>query len=335
MATTAKFGMRVLQQARVAGQRLAIANARRAVSSRGLATATGSAGSSKAWWAASTAAAGGAAAAYLALSAEDQAECVADGDKLAKYWPKHVVDGKLQYTRKIIILFGKPGAGKGTQGPAIEELLELPALATGDMLRAAVSQGTAVGKQAKAVMDAGKLVDDEIIMNLIAERIQQEDCKYGFILDGMPRTLAQASAIDEILAKDNEFVSQVLELDVPNEVLEARICGRWIHKKSGRSYHVANKPPASLVAAQSSWSTYLTGVAPSAENMLDDVTGEPLMQRSDDNADALKQRLQSYSELTEPILAHYGAKDACSVKTINANTDMDTVWTQLLTALEA
>ena len=189
-------------------------------------------------------------------------------------------------------------AGKGTQGPKIEELLDIPALATGDMLRAAVSAGTEVGKAAKELMNAGKLVDDQTIMNLIAERIQQDDCKYGFILDGVPRTLEQASAIDDILTGRGEFVSQVLELDVPNEVLEARITGRWIHKKSGRSYHVVNKPPASLTAAQSSFAAVVGATAPSADNMLDDITGEPLMQRSDDTAEALIQRLTSYTDLT-------------------------------------
>merc|ERR1712188_154265 len=180
-----------------------------------------------------------------------------------KYWP-----------RKVMILFGPPGAGKGTHGPKIVDLLGIPQLSTGDMLRAAVSAGTPVGMKAKALMSAGKLVGDDIVVGIISERIQEADCANGFILDGFPRTLAQSQMLDELLAKTGDCVTNVVALTVPDGLLEERICGRWIHKKSGRSYHVKFHPPKSLA-----------GQKPSAKTMLDDVTGEPLMQRGDDTAE--------------------------------------------------
>lgn len=152
------------------------------------------------------------------------------------------------------------------------ELLGIPQLSTGDMLRAAVAEGTAAGKAAKVAMEAGELVTDEIVFGIIEDRIKSDDCKLGFILDGMPRTVPQAKMLDELLGKAGERVTNVLELDVPDAVLEERICGRWIHKASGRSYHVKTKPPSSLKE----------GETPSAENMKDDDTGEPLIQRTDD-----------------------------------------------------
>ena len=138
--------------------------------------------------------------------------------------------------RKIMILFGPPGAGKGTHAPKIEAKLGTPQLSTGDMLRAAVAAGTPVGKQAKAAMDAGALVTDDIVCGIIADRIKEPDCASGFILDGFPRTVEQAKKLDEVLAKNGEAVAKVVELQVPDAVLEERICGRWVHKASGRSY---------------------------------------------------------------------------------------------------
>ena len=146
-------------------------------------------------------------------------------EKFACYWP-----------RNIIILFGPPGSGKGTVAPNMEDLLQTPQLSTGDMLRAAVAQQSEVGLKAQAVMKAGGLVSDEIVVGIIKERIQQDDCKFGFILDGFPRTLEQSLALDEMLVEEGACVSKVVALHVPDEVLEERICGRWIHKASGRSY---------------------------------------------------------------------------------------------------
>ena len=227
-------------------------------------------------------------------------------EKLEGFWP-----------RKVVILFGPPGAGKGTHGPKIENKLGIPALSTGDMLRAAVAAGTEVGKQAEQVMKAGKLVSDNLVVDIIKDRIKQDDCKTGFILDGFPRTLEQAKAVDEVLAETGECVTDVCSLEVPDSVLQERICGRWIHKKSGRSYHVKFAPPKSLKP----------GEEPTNKNMKDDETGEDLMQRPDDTADALVQRLASYHEQTVPVLRHYTPSGV--VVTANANQAMDAVWGEL------
>lgn len=216
--------------------------------------------------------------------------------------------------RNILVLFGPPGAGKGTHAPKIVERLGTPQLSTGDMLREAVSKGTEVGKAAKAIMDSGGLVSDDIVVGIIKDRIAEQDCSNGFILDGFPRTVKQAEMLDEVLSKANERVGTVIELNVPDEILEERICGRWIHKASGRSYHVKFNPPKSMGNA-----------APSKETMKDDETGEALMQRSDDTPDALVKRLKSYHDETEPILTRYRA----CVYRINANQKMDKVWSDL------
>lgn len=233
-------------------------------------------------------------------------------DKFATYWP-----------RNIMILFGPPGAGKGTHGPKIEELLGIPQLSTGDMLRAAVAAQTEVGKKAQAVMKAGGLVSDEIVVGIIRDRIKEEDCRLGFILDGFPRTLVQAQALDKMLAEEGACVTKVIELQVPDEVLEERICGRWIHKKSGRSYHVKYAPPKSMKVGEDG--------SPIADSMKDDETGEPLMQRPDDTASALVKRLKGYHNETVPILKHYGPNGV--VGTVNANQDMDGVWGEVLGSL--
>ena len=220
--------------------------------------------------------------------------------------------------RKIVMLFGPPGAGKGTQAPKISETLKLPHLSTGDMLRAAVANKTEVGMRAKAAMESGALVTDDIVVGIIRDRIQEIDCGWGFILDGFPRTIEQAVQLDKMLKEGrNERVTSVVEFGIPDEVLEQRICGRWIHKKSGRSYHVTNMPPKSLKP----------GDTPSAANMLDDETGEPLMQRKDDTAEALKKRLKEYHEKTTPIIAHYAPGGG--VTTLNANQAPSKVWAEI------
>ena len=192
------------------------------------------------------------------------------------------------------------------------------------MLRAAVSAGTEVGKKAKAVMNAGGLVSDDIVVGIIRDRIKEADCKHGFILDGFPRTLAQTKALDKMLAEEGACVTKVVELEVPDSVLEERITGRWIHKSSGRSYHVKYAPPKSMKKDANG--------KPVAESMTDDATGEALMQRKDDTADALKKRLASYHNETVPILAHYEPNGI--VKAVNANQGMDGVWTQILAQLK-
>ena len=194
--------------------------------------------------------AGAAAAAHVASKAGGSPEKAAAPKKSTAAGSK---------ARKIMILFGPPGAGKGTHAPKIEAKLGTPQLSTGDMLRAAVAAGTPVGKQAKAAMDAGALVTDDIVCGIIADRIKEPDCASGFILDGFPRTVEQAKKLDEVLAKNGEAVAKVVELRVPDAVLEERICGRWVHKASGRSYHVKfNRPRACPRASRPSPSTCWT-----------------------------------------------------------------------------
>jgi adenylate kinase len=193
-----------------------------------------------------------------------------------------------------------------------------------DMLRAAVSAGTEVGKKAEAVMKAGGLVSDAIVIGIIRDRIQEADCKFGFILDGFPRTLAQATALDKMLAEEGSCVTKVIELEVPDSVLEERITGRWIHKESGRSYHVKYAPPKTMKLGSNG--------KPIPETMKDDVTGEPLMQRKDDTSAALLKRLQSYHYETVPILKHYQPMGV--VRGVNANQEMSGVWAEILAALQ-
>jgi adenylate kinase len=222
--------------------------------------------------------------------------------------------------RNIMILTGPPGAGKGSQAPKIVDTLNVPQLSTGDMLRAAVAAQTEVGKKAQAKMKAGELVSDDIVVGIISDRIKEMDCGWGFILDGFPRTVDQTKALDAMLEKSGEKVNSVVALTVPDELLQERICGRWIHKKSGRSYHVKNAPPKSF-----------TGGQPSTANMLDDQTGEPLMQRPDDTASALVKRLEEYHKQTTPILDHYGPQGI--VSKINGNQDFNAVWGDIKTIL--
>jgi len=221
--------------------------------------------------------------------------------------------------KTVMILFGPPGAGKGSHAPKIVEAFKIPQLSTGDMLRAAVAAGTAVGLKAKSLMESGGLVSDELVVSIIEERIKEDDCKTGFILDGFPRTVEQAKILDGVLAGIGEKVNYVVALEVPDEVLTERICGRWVHKESGRSYHVKYATPKSLAE----------GATPSVETMLDDESGEPLMQRKDDTEDALKIRLEGYHSQTVPILAHY----ASVVKKIDGNQKPDDVWVTIAGAL--
>ncbi len=213
--------------------------------------------------------------------------------------------------RQIIILFGPPGAGKGTHAPNIVSRWKIPQLSTGDMLREAVANGN---EEIKGVMSSGGLVSDNMVIGLIKDRIRKMDAGWGFILDGFPRTVPQAHALDKMLAHSGEHVTRVIELAVPDEILEERICGRWIHSGSGRSYHVKFNPPKSM--------------SQEGSPMLDDETGEPLTQRADDNADALKNRLKAYHDQTEPILKHYESRGI--VYRVNANQSIDGVWDDIV-----
>jgi len=180
-----------------------------------------------------------------------------------------------------IILLGAPGAGKGTQAQFLMDKYGIPQISTGDMLRAAIKAGTALGLQAKAVMDAGQLVSDELIINLVKERIAQPDCAKGFLFDGFPRTIPQADAMKAAGVK----LDYVLEIDVPFEAIIERMSGRRSHPASGRTYHVKFNPPK-------------------VEGK-DDVTGEDLIQREDDKEETVKKRLQVYSDQTRPLVDYY------------------------------
>ncbi len=179
-----------------------------------------------------------------------------------------------------IILLGGPGAGKGTQANYIKERYNIPQISTGDMLRAAVKAGTPLGIEAKKVMDAGGLVSDDIILGLIDERIQEDDCANGFLFDGFPRTLEQAEAL-----KLKVSVDAVVEIDVDDNEIIKRMSGRRVHVASGRTYHIVFNPPK-------------------VEGK-DDETGEDLIQRDDDQEETVKKRLDVYHEQTEPLIEYY------------------------------
>jgi adenylate kinase len=182
-----------------------------------------------------------------------------------------------------LILLGAPGAGKGTQAAFICQKYGIPQISTGDMLRAAVKAGTEMGLAAKTIMDAGGLVGDDIIIGLVKERITQPDCANGFLFDGFPRTIPQADAMKAAGVK----LDLVLEIDVPFEAIIERMSGRRSHPASGRTYHVTFNPPK------------VAGV--------DDVTGEPLVQRDDDQEETVRKRLEVYSAQTRPLVDYYSA----------------------------
>ncbi|MDA0235517.1 MAG: adenylate kinase, partial [Proteobacteria bacterium] len=180
-----------------------------------------------------------------------------------------------------LILLGPPGAGKGTQANFIKEKFGIPQISTGDMLRAAVKAGTPLGLEAKKVMDAGGLVSDDIIIGLVKDRLQQEDCKSGYMFDGFPRTIPQADAMKDAGVP----IDFVLEIDVPDAEIVERMSGRRAHLASGRTYHVKYNPPK--VAGK------------------DDVTGEDLVQRDDDKEETVKKRLDVYHSQTKPLVEYY------------------------------
>ncbi|KAI1341812.1 adenylate kinase-domain-containing protein [Xylariaceae sp. FL0016] len=208
-----------------------------------------------------------------------------------------------------MILIGPPGAGKGTQAPKIKEKFSCCHLATGDMLRSQVAKKTPLGREAKKIMDAGGLVSDDIVVGMIKEELtNNKECKGGFILDGFPRTVAQAESLDKMLAEKSQNLQHAVELQIDDSLLVSRITGRLVHPASGRSYHSVFNPPK--------------------ETMKDDVTGEPLIQRSDDNADALKKRLATYHAQTAPVVGYY--KNTGIWKGIDASQEPGQVWQSLL-----
>ena len=180
-----------------------------------------------------------------------------------------------------VILLGAPGAGKGTQAQFIAENYGIPQISTGDMLRAAVKAESALGLKVKDIMNSGGLVSDEIIIGLVKERIEQDDCKNGFLFDGFPRTIPQAEA----LTASGVAIDHVLEIDVDDEEIVSRMAGRRVHEASGRIYHLKYNPPV--------------------KDGVDDETGDPLIQRKDDHEDTVRTRLAVYHEQTEPLVKYY------------------------------
>jgi len=214
-----------------------------------------------------------------------------------------------------LILLGPPGAGKGTQAAFICQKFGIPQISTGDMLRAAVKAGTAMGLAAKKVMDSGGLVSDEIIIGLVKERIAQPDCANGFLFDGFPRTIPQADAMKSA----GVAIEAVLEIDVPDEAIVERMSGRRVHPASGRSYHLKFNPPK--VAGK------------------DDLTGEDLIQRDDDREETVKNRLAIYQSQTRPLVAYYqrwaatGDATAPRYRRISGTGSVDEIRDRALAAL--
>jgi len=216
-----------------------------------------------------------------------------------------------------LILLGGPGAGKGTQASFICDKFKIPQISTGDMLRAAVKAGTALGLQAKEIMDAGGLVSDDIIIGLIKDRLREDDCRQGYLLDGFPRTIPQADAM-----RDNQIdVDYVVEISVDDDEIVRRMSGRRAHLASGRTYHIEYNPPQ--------------------KEGLDDVTGEPLVQREDDKEETVKNRLNVYHEQTEPLISYYsdfansGEADSPNYIKVNGIGSVEQVRDSILDNLKA
>jgi len=208
-----------------------------------------------------------------------------------------------------MILIGPPGAGKGTQAPKIRDQFCVCHLATGDMLREQVSKQTQLGIEAKKIMDAGGLVSDDIMVGMIKDQLENNKaCKNGFVLDGFPRTVPQAEKLDGMLSDRKEKLDHVVEMKIQDQLLISRITGRLIHPASGRTYHKEFQPPK--------------------KPMTDDVTGEPLIQRSDDNVDTLRKRLSSYHKQTAPVVDYYKAKGIWHG--IDAAQSPNVVWESLV-----
>ena len=215
-----------------------------------------------------------------------------------------------------LILLGPPGAGKGTQANFIKEKFGIPQISTGDMLRAAVKAGTPLGLEAKKVMDAGGLVSDDIIIGLVKDRLQQDDCKAGYMFDGFPRTIPQADAMKDAGVP----IDFVLEIDVPDAEIVERMSGRRAHLASGRTYHVKYNPPK-------------------VEGK-DDVTGEDLVQRDDDKEETVKKRLDVYHSQTKPLVEYYskwaasGDPKAPKVRKISGLGAVDAITANAFAALK-
>lgn len=212
-----------------------------------------------------------------------------------------------------IILLGAPGVGKGTQAKFICNRFAIPQISTGDMLRESVRDGSSLGRKVKKVMDQGALVTDDIIIDLVKDRIKKNDCEKGYLFDGFPRTIPQAEA----LAQQNIQIDSVIEIKVEDDQIIARLAGRRVHEGSGRIYHITNNPPK--------------------RKNLDDVTGEPLIQRDDDKEDTIKQRLEVYRNQTEPLVNFYQKMHkggVISYRSIDGNKMYEKLSAEILNYLE-
>uniref|UniRef100_A0A7C3V8L0 Adenylate kinase n=1 Tax=Desulfobacca acetoxidans TaxID=60893 RepID=A0A7C3V8L0_9BACT len=208
-----------------------------------------------------------------------------------------------------LILLGGPGAGKGTQAKKLIEKYQIPQISTGDILRAAVKEGTEMGKKAKEYMDAGKLVPDEVVIGIIKDRLAQPDCKKGFILDGFPRTVPQAEALDKVLAGLGTKIDHVISIDVDEEALVTRLTGRRTCKNPacGQMYHIEYSPPQKA------------GVC--------DKCGSELYQRDDDNETTVRSRLATYNQATKPLIDYYTQKGL--IRPIKGEGSIDDIFTKI------
>ncbi|KTD63956.1 adenylate kinase [Legionella spiritensis] len=216
-----------------------------------------------------------------------------------------------------LILLGGPGAGKGTQALKLINYFKIPQISTGDMLRAAIAADTELGRNAKSVMDSGKLVSDEIIIALVKERLKKDDCRNGFLFDGFPRTIPQADALKDA----NISIDHVIEIAVPDDEIITRISGRRVHLPSGRVYHVSFNPPK--------------------QDGLDDITQEPLVLRDDDREETVRERLAVYHQQTEPLIDYYrqwaAGKDTAAPEfhRVSGLGQVDSVFHSILSAINA
>ncbi|KOS04387.1 adenylate kinase [Paenibacillus polymyxa] len=210
-----------------------------------------------------------------------------------------------------ILIMGPPGAGKGTQADVIVKEFGIPHISTGDAFRLAMKQGTPIGIKAKEYIDKGELVPDDVTIGIVEERLQQPDCKKGFLLDGFPRTLAQAEALDQILGRLNTKLDDVINLKVDSDNLLARITGRRVCKSCGISYHIVFNPPK-------------------VEGICDKDGGE-LYQRPDDNEDSVRTRLEEYSNKTAPLLTFYENQNL--LRHIDGEQDIDVVSQNIVSLL--
>jgi len=209
-----------------------------------------------------------------------------------------------------ILLIGPPGGGKGTQAKKLVTKFNIPQISTGDMLREHIKNNSNLGKKAKNYMVQGKLVPDQLILEMMQIRLKEKDCENGYILDGFPRTIPQANGLDSLLEIINQGLDKVILLDVPDDIIVNRISGRRLHPKSGRIYHIKYNPPK--------------------KEGLDDITNEELIIRPDDQEKTIKERLKIYHEMTRPITQYYKK----NLVKLNGNEDINTVFNNIIKKLK-